>query len=105
MDVARGAGLCNTAQWALADLAIEKVYLGDHDTARRLFDEAASASREIGDGAGEVLAGYGYGLLAHVRGLGPSQAALRDRGGRVHRPGHPGRRRGRAGWLGAVPRG
>jgi predicted ATPase len=68
IDVARGAGLWNTAQWALADLAIEKVYLGDHDTARRLFDEAAAASREIGDGAGEVLAGYGYGLLAHVDG-------------------------------------
>ena len=66
IDVARCAGLWNTAQWALADLAIEKVHLGDHDTARRLFDEAAAASREIGDGAGEVLAGYGYGLLAHV---------------------------------------
>jgi predicted ATPase/tetratricopeptide (TPR) repeat protein len=66
IDVARGAGLWNTAQWALADLAVDKVYLGDHDGARRLFDEAAAASREIGDGAGEVLAGYGYGLLAHV---------------------------------------
>jgi predicted ATPase/DNA-binding SARP family transcriptional activator len=66
IDVARGAGLWNTAQWALADLAVDKVYLGDHDGARRLFDEAASASREIGDGAGEVLAGYGYGLLAQV---------------------------------------
>ena len=66
IDVARGAGLWNTAQWALADLAIDKVYLGDQDGARRLFDEAAAASREIGDGAGEVLAGYGYGLLAHV---------------------------------------
>ena len=66
IDVARGAGLWNTAQWALADLAIEKVQLGDHDTARQLFDEAAAASREIGDGAGEVLAGYGYGLLAQV---------------------------------------
>jgi hypothetical protein len=66
IDVARGAGLWNTAQWALADLAIEKVHVGDHDTARQLFDEAAAASREIGDGAGEVLAGYGYGLLAHV---------------------------------------
>lgn len=31
-----------------------------------MFDEAAAASREVGDGAGEVLAGYGYGLLAHV---------------------------------------
>ena len=68
IDVARGAGLWNTAQWALADLAIEKVHLGDHDAARQLFDEAAAASREIGDGAGEVLAGYGYGLLAHVTG-------------------------------------
>jgi predicted ATPase/DNA-binding SARP family transcriptional activator/tetratricopeptide (TPR) repeat protein len=68
IDVARGAGLWNTAQWALADLAIEKVHLGDLDTARALFDEAAAASREVGDGAGEVLAGYGYGLLAHVNG-------------------------------------
>ncbi|HET6561564.1 MAG TPA: BTAD domain-containing putative transcriptional regulator, partial [Marmoricola sp.] len=66
IDVARGAGLWNTAQWALADLAIDEVHLGDPDTARRLFDEAASASREIGDGAGEVLAGYGYGLMAQV---------------------------------------
>jgi tetratricopeptide (TPR) repeat protein len=68
IDVARGAGLWNTAQWALADLAIEKVHLGDLNAARRLFDEAAAASREVGDGAGEVLAGYGYGLLAHVDG-------------------------------------
>jgi tetratricopeptide (TPR) repeat protein len=66
IDVARGAGLWNTAQWALADLAIEKVHQGDLDSARRLFDEAATASREVGDGAGEVLAEYGYGLLAHV---------------------------------------
>jgi predicted ATPase/DNA-binding SARP family transcriptional activator len=68
IDVARGAGLWNTAQWALADLGIEKVHVGDHGTARRLFDEAAAVSREVGDGAGEVLAGYGYGLLAHVGG-------------------------------------
>ncbi len=68
IDVARGEGLWNTAQWALADLAIEKVHVGDRDGARRLFDEAAAASREVGDGAGEVLAEYGYGLLAHVEG-------------------------------------
>jgi predicted ATPase/tetratricopeptide (TPR) repeat protein len=68
IDVSRGAGLWNTAQWAMADLAITKVHVEDRDTARKLFDEAASASREIGDGAGEVLAGYGYGLLAHVDG-------------------------------------
>lgn len=62
----RAAGLWNTVQWALADLAVEKVHLGDLELARRLFDEAATASQEVGDGAGEVLAGYGYGLLAHV---------------------------------------
>ena len=66
IDVARAAGLWNTVQWALADLAVEKVHLGELDTARQLFDEAAAASREVGDGAGEVLAGYGYALLAHV---------------------------------------
>lgn len=66
IDVARAAGLWNTVQWALADLAVEKVHLGELDAARGLFDEAAAASREVGDGAGEVLAGYGYGLLAHV---------------------------------------
>jgi tetratricopeptide (TPR) repeat protein len=66
IDVARAAGLWNTAQWALADLAVEKVHVGDLGAARRLFDEAAAASRQVGDGAGEVLAGYGYGLLAHV---------------------------------------
>ena len=69
IDVARGAGLWNTAQWALADLAIEKVHVGDRDIAKRLFDEAASVSSEVGDGAGEVLAEYGYGLLAHVDGV------------------------------------
>ena len=69
--MARGAGLYNTVQWALADLAIAQLHLGDRDAARRLFDEAADASREIGDGAGAVLADYGHGLLAHVeRGLG-----------------------------------
>lgn len=66
IDVGRAAGLWNTVQWALADLAVEKVHLGDLELARRLFDEAATASQEVGDGAGEVLAGYGYGLLAHV---------------------------------------
>ena len=68
IDVGRAAGLWNTVQWALADLAVEKVHLGDLEVARQLFDEAAAASLEVGDGAGEVLAGYGYGLLAHVRG-------------------------------------
>lgn len=67
IDVGRAGGLWNTVQWALADLGVEKVHLGDLDVARRLFDQAEVASLEIGDGAGEVLAGYGYGLLAEVR--------------------------------------
>jgi tetratricopeptide (TPR) repeat protein len=66
IDVAASAGLWNTVQWAYADLAIEKVYVGDVSTARDLFDRAANASLEVGDGAGEVLACYGYGLLAEV---------------------------------------
>jgi tetratricopeptide (TPR) repeat protein len=68
IDVGASAGLWNTVQWALADLAIERTHLGDLQAARDLFDRAAAASQEIGDGAGEVLAGYGYGLLAEVAG-------------------------------------
>ena len=68
IDVGNSAGLYNTVQWALADLAVEKVHLGLVDDARALFDQASAASQHVGDGAGEVLAGYGYGLLAQVRG-------------------------------------
>lgn len=68
IDVAASAGLWNTVQWAYADLAIEKVHVGDLTTARELFERAAGASREVGDGAGEVLATYGHGLLAEVDG-------------------------------------
>ena len=105
IDVARGAGLWNTAQWALADLAIEKVHLGDHDAARQLFDEAAAASREIGDGAGEVLAGYGYGLLAHVpRDWDRSQASTtRSRWTRSSTSAHPSTKESCSlGWGGAT---
>src|SRR3954462_6174663 len=66
IDVAASAGLWNTVQWAYADLAIEKGHVGDLVTARALFDRAVDASQEVGDGAGEVLATYGYGLLAEV---------------------------------------
>ncbi|MCB8957035.1 MAG: winged helix-turn-helix domain-containing protein [Nocardioides sp.] len=68
IDVAASAGLWNTVQWAYADLAVAKVHVGDLATARDLFDRAAQASREVGDGAGEALATYGYGLLAEVEG-------------------------------------
>ena len=68
IDVAASAGLYNTVQWALADLALQKVFTGDLDAARSLLEQAAAASEHVGDGAGEVLAGFGYGLLARVRG-------------------------------------
>jgi predicted ATPase/DNA-binding SARP family transcriptional activator len=71
IDVAASAGLWNTVQWAYADLAIEKVHVGDLTTARDLFDRAAQASQEVGDGAGEVLATHGYALLAEVDGDWP----------------------------------
>jgi predicted ATPase/DNA-binding SARP family transcriptional activator/tetratricopeptide (TPR) repeat protein len=66
IDVATSAGLWNTVQWAYADLAIERVYVSDLRTARDLFDRAAKASQKVGDGAGEVLAIFGYGLLGEV---------------------------------------
>jgi tetratricopeptide (TPR) repeat protein len=46
--------------------AIERVYVSDLRTARDLFDRAAKASQKVGDGAGEVLATFGYGLLGEV---------------------------------------
>lgn len=68
IDVATSAGLYNTAQWALADLGIALLHLGDLDAARACFDRAGAASVEIGDGAGEVLAAYGEGVLARLAG-------------------------------------
>jgi predicted ATPase/DNA-binding SARP family transcriptional activator len=68
IDVATSAGLYNTAQWALADLGVAQLHLGHVDLSRDLFDRAIAASEYIGDGAGAVLAEYGYGLLAQVRG-------------------------------------
>jgi predicted ATPase/DNA-binding SARP family transcriptional activator len=64
IDVAASAGLYNTVQWALADLALVHLNLGRPDAARELFDRADAASEHIGDGAGTVLAHYGRGLLA-----------------------------------------
>lgn len=71
IDVAASAGLWNTVQWALADLGILKVHSADAEGASDLFERAAAASQEVGDGAGEALADYGFGLLAHVAGDWP----------------------------------
>ena len=64
IDVAASAGLFNTVQWALADLALVQLNLGRREVARDLFDRADAASKHVGDGAGTVLAHYGHGLLA-----------------------------------------
>lgn len=68
IDVAAGAGLYNTVQWALADLGVAQLHLGERDAARDAFDRASAAAEHVGDGAGTILAGYGYGLLAHTDG-------------------------------------
>lgn len=68
IDVATNAGLYNTVQWALADLGVAQLHMGNVDLSRELFDRATAASEYIGDGAGTVLANYGHGLLAQVRG-------------------------------------
>jgi predicted ATPase/DNA-binding SARP family transcriptional activator len=64
IDVAASAGLYNTVQWALADLALVHLNLGRDDVAGDHFDRADAASEHIGDGAGTILAHYGHGLLA-----------------------------------------
>ena len=64
IDVAASAGLYNTVQWALADLALARLNLGRRDAARDLLERAEAASEHIGDGAGTILAHYGHGLLA-----------------------------------------
>jgi predicted ATPase len=67
IDVAAGAGLFNTVQWAQADLGVTHINLGDPDSARDSFDRARIASEHVGDDAGQVLARYGHALLAQVR--------------------------------------
>jgi tetratricopeptide (TPR) repeat protein len=66
--VSSRGGIQNTQLWALADLGVALVNLGDLDAARARFDAAGVGSTESGDGAGHVLATYGYGLLARVAG-------------------------------------
>ena len=68
IDVAASAGIYNTVQWALADLGVGQIHQGNHELAVDLFDRAAAASEQVGDGAGEVLAAYGRALLAQVTG-------------------------------------
>jgi predicted ATPase/DNA-binding SARP family transcriptional activator len=68
IEVSANGGTQNTELWALADLGVALVNLGDLDAARARFDAAGVGSTESGDGAGHVLATYGYALLARVAG-------------------------------------
>ena len=68
IEVATSAGLYNTVQWALADLASALLALGQTDAARECFDRAGAASQEVGDAAGEVLAVQGRAVLAQIAG-------------------------------------
>lgn len=67
IDVAASAGIHNTVQWALADLGITHLGLGDVESAEDAFRRAELASRHVGDRAGSVLAAYGRGRLAERR--------------------------------------
>jgi predicted ATPase/DNA-binding SARP family transcriptional activator/tetratricopeptide (TPR) repeat protein len=78
IEVSANGGTQNTELWALADLGVALVNLGDLAAARARFDAAGVGSTESGDGAGHVLAAYGYALLARVAG---DWAQARDRYG------------------------
>ena len=75
IEVSARGGIQNTQLWALADLGVALVNLGDLDAARARFDAAGVGSTESGDGAGHVLATYGYALLARVAGDWPQARA------------------------------
>ena len=66
--VSSSAGVFNTAQWALSDLGVALLALGQREAATAAFDRAAAASEEVGDAAGVVLAGLGRAQIAQIDG-------------------------------------
>lgn len=68
IEVAVAAGMINTAQWAMGDLGLALLYLGENDAAEACFIRARAVAAEIGDAAGEVLANYGQAVRARMRG-------------------------------------
>jgi tetratricopeptide (TPR) repeat protein len=68
IEVAESAGLTNTAQWAIGDLGLALLYLGENDAAEACFGRARAVSTDIGDAAGEVLADYGLAVRARMKG-------------------------------------
>ncbi|SFO60610.1 Predicted ATPase [Geodermatophilus obscurus] len=76
IEVSSSAGVFNTAQWALSDLGVALLALGERAAASAAFDRAASASEEVGDAAGVVLAGLGRAQIAQVEGDAASARPL-----------------------------
>lgn len=70
IEVSRAAGMHNTAQWAVGDLGMALLYLGETTAAAERFAQARAASDEIGDGAGQILASLGEAVMARIRGDG-----------------------------------
>lgn len=64
IDVAARVGVDNTVQWALADLGINQLHLGNYAAASEAFERAGATSRQVGDRTGRFLATYGRGMLA-----------------------------------------
>jgi predicted ATPase/DNA-binding SARP family transcriptional activator len=68
IEVAEGAGVHNTVQWATADLGMALLSLGRVQQASACFARVGSVSDRVGDDAGTVLAAYGEAVLAQRRG-------------------------------------
>jgi hypothetical protein len=68
----------NTAQWALSDLAVALLALGEREAASAALDRAAAASQEVGDAAGVVLAGLVRGTMAQIDGDAATARPLFD---------------------------
>ena len=68
IEVADGAGVHNTVQWATADLGLALLSLGRVQEASTCFARVGSVSDQVGDDAGKVLAAYGEAVLAQRRG-------------------------------------
>lgn len=79
IEVSEAAGLYNTAQWAWADLGVTYLHLGQLVAAETCFDRAGAASDEVGDGAGQVLAAYGRGVMARAAGRWSAARPLLER--------------------------
>ncbi len=66
IEVSSSAGVFNTTQWALSDLGVALLNLGDRESAVVAFGRAAAASEDVGDAAGVVLAGLGRATIAQI---------------------------------------